>query len=145
MRKARKAHIPEYLRERVTQQGRRRCGYCLTQQRVVGTPMEIDHIIPEALGGKTEEENLCLACKLCNGYKGDEITAVDPLTGEVVALFDPRHQRWNEHFAWTPEGDQITGLTSIGRATVKALKLNRDSLVESRQLWVEAGWHPPKD
>ena len=140
-----KAYISKALRERVAQQARRRCGYCLTQQRVVGTPMEVDHITPEALGGRTEEENLWLACKLCNDYKGDEITAVDPLTGEVVALFDPRHQQWSEHFSWTSEGDQIIGLTPIGRATVQTLKLNRESLVEARKLWVEAGWHPPKD
>jgi hypothetical protein len=30
----------------------------------------IDHIIPEALGGLTEEDNRWLACSLCNNHKG---------------------------------------------------------------------------
>lgn len=37
---------------------RYRCGYCQTAEAIVGTPMEIDHIIPESLGGLTEEDNL---------------------------------------------------------------------------------------
>ena len=65
--------------------------------------------------------------------------------GEITRLFDPRHQAWREHFAWTPEADRIIGLTPIGRATVAALNLNRPSLVKARQAWVTVGWHPPKD
>jgi hypothetical protein len=63
----------------------------------------------------------------------------------MVPLFNPRRQVWREHFAWTTEGDRIIGLTTIGRATVIALDLNRPSLVKARQVWVAAGWHPPKD
>jgi 5-methylcytosine-specific restriction endonuclease McrA len=107
--------------------------------------LEVDHIVPEVLGGPTEEANLCLTCKECNDHKGDRIIALDQLTGEVVPLFHPRQQRWNEHFAWTPEGDTIVGLTPVGRATVTALNLNRDHLVKARRKWVAVGWHPPKD
>lgn len=57
-------YIPKVLRERVTKQARRRCGYCLTQEKIVGTPMEIEHIIPESMGGATEEDNLWAACSL---------------------------------------------------------------------------------
>jgi len=52
--------------------------------------MEIDHIIPEILGGLTVEENLWLACSLCNDHKGDRIAGRDAVTGETVRLFDPR-------------------------------------------------------
>lgn len=52
------ARIPKALRERVSMQARNRCGYCLTAEAIVGTPMEIDHIIPRALGGPTTEDNL---------------------------------------------------------------------------------------
>ncbi len=107
--------------------------------------MEIDHIIPEAQGGPTVEENLWLACTMCNLHKGDQTTAKDPLGGEVVALFHPRTQDWSEHFAWVDGGAQIFGLTAVGRATVVALQLNRILLVASRRKWVSAGWHPPKD
>ena len=48
--------------------------------------MELDHLIPEALGGVTAEENLWLACSACNDAKGSRIAAQDPTTGEVVRL-----------------------------------------------------------
>jgi len=139
------AHIPKELRDRVTAQAGPRCGYCLTAELIVGTPMEIDHLIPESLGGQTEEQNLWLACSLCNDHKGCRIAALDPISGQVVRLFDPRHQVWGEHFRWTEQGDQILGLTPTGRATITALHLNRPSLVKARQLWVRVGWHPPRD
>ncbi len=140
-----KTYISKALRERVAVQAQHRCGYCLTQEAVVGTPMEIEHLLPEVLGGLTEEANLWLACSLCNNHKGDRIAAIDPETGDLVRLFNPRQQRWLEHFAWMPEGDRMTGLTSTGRATIIALQLNRPTLVRARRLWVVAGWHPPGD
>ncbi|WP_437682171.1 HNH endonuclease [Sorangium sp. So ce131] len=140
-----RTYIPKALRELIAQQARRRCGYCLTQEAVVGLPMEIDHIVPESLGGRTEEENLWLACSLCNSHKSDRLAALDPETGEVTRLFNPRRQTWAEHFAWAAEGERILGLTPAGRATVIALHLNRPSLVLSRRAWVSVGWHPPKE
>jgi hypothetical protein len=115
------------------------------QERVVGTPMEIEHIVPESLGGRTEEENLWLSCSLCNEHKGSRVAARDPDTGEIVALFHPRRQDWTEHFAWSADCTRITGRTPTGRATVIALSLNRASLVRSRRVWVRAGLHPPRD
>ena len=107
--------------------------------------MQVDHIIPESLGGITEEDNLWLACSLCNEYKSDRIAALDPETSEIVRLFDPRHQQWYDHFAWVAGGERIVGLSPIGRATVIALNLNRPSLIRSRRLWIGVGWHPPDD
>lgn len=49
-----KTHILKALRDRVATQAKHRCGYCLSQQEVVGSLMDIDHLIPEALNGKTE-------------------------------------------------------------------------------------------
>ena len=77
-------YIPKALRAKVAAQARHRCGYCLTAEAVAGTPMEMDHLIPEALGGLTEEDNLWLACSLCNDHKGQRIVALDPETGELV-------------------------------------------------------------
>ena len=140
-----KAYISKALRRRVADQARHRCGYCLTPERIVGMEMDVDHIIPEALGGRTEEANLWLACTRCNEHKSDRMEAPDPQTGERVSLFHPRQQRWHEHFAWSPEGDHILGLSPTGRATVAALQLNREMLVEARRTWVAVGLHPPKD
>lgn len=140
-----KAYVSQALRERVSKQARYRCGYCLTSQKITGMQMDVEHIIPEARGGKTEEDNLWLACSACNDHKGDRMEAPDPQTGEIVRLFDPRHQHWAEHFTWAPTGDEIPGLTPTGRATIAALKLNRAVLVDARREWVKVGWHPPKD
>jgi hypothetical protein len=63
----------------------------------------------------------------------------------LVRLFNPRHQTWQDHFAWIDSGTRIVGKTTVGRVTVTALQLNRPSLVQSRKIWVEAGWHPPED
>lgn len=140
-----KTYIPKALRARVAEQSRHRCGYCLTPEFIVGYELDIDHLIPEALGGQTVEENLWLACNRCNEHKGDRIQATDPQTGAGVPLFNPRAQLWSAHFAWNDAGDQIIGRTPIGRATVEALQLNREPLVKSRRVWVAAGLHPPKE
>lgn len=140
-----RTYISKALRERVAEQARHRCGYCLSAETIVGMSMELDHLIPESLGGLTEEDNLWLACSLCNDSKSDRIAALDPTTGERVRLFDPRRQVWSEHFQWSAEGDQIIGLTATGRATVVALNLNRPVLVQARRAWVTVGWHPPRD
>jgi hypothetical protein len=103
----------------------------------------LDHLIPEAFGGATEEANLWLACSQCNLHKGDRISARDPVTNAWVPLFNPRYQRWHAHFRWTELGDEMVGLTDTGRATVIALALNRPLLVQARRAWVKAGWHPP--
>lgn len=137
--------ISKVLRDQVADEAKHRCGYCLTAEMVVGAPMELDHITPEALGGTSEEENLWLACSFCNSYKGDRLAAPDPETGEMVPLFNPRRQAWNEHFAWAENGAIIVGLTPSGRATELALHLNRLVLVRARQRWISVGWHPPVD
>lgn len=140
-----KTYVPKELRRRIAEHARHRCGYCLTSQKITGMHLDVEHIIPEARGGKTEEDNLWLACPDCNEFKGDRLEGIDPFTEEVVQLFDPRHQHWIDHFAWTAAGDEIVGLTAIGRATVAALKLNRALLIDARRMWVKVGWHPPKD
>ncbi len=138
-------YIPSELRERIARQALYRCGYCLTQEAVVGTAMEVEHIFPFSLGGPTVEDNLWLACSFCNLHKGTRTFAEDPTSGQVSLLFNPRFQVWEDHFAWEDRGTRIAGRTPVGRASIRTLKLNRPLLVEARQLWVAAGWHPPVD
>lgn len=139
------AYISVELRRQVRTDAGRRCGYCRSSEMLTGMPLEIEHIIPQAAGGPTARENLWLACHRCNEFKADRTQAVDPLTGEPAALFNPRAQRWLEHFSWSPDGAVVIGLTPVGRATVVALQLNNAYVVEARRFWVEAGWHPPAD
>jgi 5-methylcytosine-specific restriction endonuclease McrA len=100
-------------------------------------PHEIDHIIAEKHGGRTEAENLALSCTLCNKHKGSDLASVDLETGEIIPLYHPRLNQWNEHFRLS--GAEFTPLTAIGRVTVRLLQLNRKDRVEERQLLLEAG------
>jgi hypothetical protein len=138
-------YVPETVRERVRAQAGERCGYCLAPQRLVLGRLEIDHIIPTARGGSDDEPNLWLACRLCNNFKSDQTDGLDPETGRRVTLFDPRRQRWPEHFSWGEDGTRILGKTPCGRATVLALQLNNLIAVMVRREWVAAGWHPPRE
>lgn len=133
------------LRNRVRQQAGNRCGYCLSPQHLVLGTLEIEHLLPRSRGGSDEESNLWLACRLCNNFKSDQISLRDPETGQDVPLYNPREQRWSEHFEWSHDGTRILGTTPCGRATVIALQLNNIVAVTVRRNWVLAGWHPPKD
>ena len=137
--------IPDSVRERVRAQARNRCGYCLSRQELVLGVLEIDHIIPTGAGGSDDEENLWLACRACNLAKGMQTQAIDPAAGLSVTLFNPRRQRWLDHFRWSDSGLEIVGLTPIGRATVSALRLNNEIATTVRRNWIRAGWHPPQD
>jgi hypothetical protein len=47
------------------------CAYCHSSEQLLGIPLEVDHIIPTSLGGKTEFRNLCLSCRYppyCSKY-----------------------------------------------------------------------------
>ena len=101
--------------------------------------MHIEHINPS---GGEQSDNLCLACPNCNLSKASATTAEDPETGKEASLFNPRDQVWDEHFEWEDDYALIRGLTSIGRATVARLKMNRPRIVLARKRWVLAGLHP---
>ncbi|WP_040695298.1 HNH endonuclease [Nodosilinea nodulosa] len=137
------SQINAAIRDRVRSQANYQCGYCRSLQKYVLGALEIEHIIPKAAGGSDEEENLWLACRLCNSYKGIQTQAKDPITDRTVKLFNPRLQNWAQHFHWTDGGISIEGLTDVGRASVMALQLNNPYAVTVRQAWISAGWHPP--
>ena len=135
--------VSENVRQRIRERAGNRCEYCLSHQNYIMGWLQIDHIYPTIAGGTNDEDNLCLACELCNQYKWTKVEGVDPITEQNVVLFHPRQQRWVEHFAWGSNGTEIMGLTACGRATVIALKLNNELAVTVRRNWVQAGWHPP--
>jgi HNH endonuclease len=144
-------YISVEVEARVRDAAKQRCGYCLSPQALVMAKLEIEHIIPRSTFTHDDpaadaETNLWLACPICNGHKSDKTSAIDPKTGETVPLFNPRWQRWSEHFSWSDDGIGIVGITPIGRATVIALHLSDDpEALRVRANWVSAGWHPPKD
>ncbi len=140
-----KQYISKALRQRVAEISKYRCGYCLTSQHIIGPYLEIDHIVPESKGGAAEEPNLTLACPMCNSYKSGHTHAVDPITQQVVLLFDPRREDWHTHFEWRERGAIIYGRTQTGRASVDLLNMNHPEMIAARELWVQVGWHPPAE
>ena len=136
--------ISDSTRQHVRQRAGNRCEYCLSHQNYVMGWLQIDHIQPVSKGGSDSGENLCLACELCNQYKWTQTKGIDPQTETPVYLFNPRQQKWSEHFAWSDDGTEILGKTMFGRATINALKLNNPLAIIVRRNWVRAGWHPPK-
>lgn len=100
--------IPGSLRRLVAERAGHRCEYCLLPESVALHKHEADHIVPVQHGGKTNESNLALACLRCNRYKGPNIGSVDPLTGNLVALFNPRIHHWEDHFELKKSDHQST-------------------------------------
>ena len=114
-----------------------KCEYCLMPQSRSSAPFEIDHIIACKHGGKTLPANLALSCFYCNSYKGPNIAGIDPETGELTRLFNPRSDLWSEHFAWN--GAWLKGRTAIGRTTISVLEINHPEYVVVRESLMAEG------
>jgi hypothetical protein len=131
------------LREQVSVRALGCCEYCRSQARYATQAFSVEHILPRVQGGATNLDNLALACQGCNNHKYVKVEAPDPLSGQLAPLYHPRRDRWDTHFAWSDDFSQIIGLTPTGRATVEALHLNRDGVVNLRRLLYTIGQHPP--
>jgi hypothetical protein len=127
----------------VEERARGRCEYCGSPVWISSQPFNADHVIPRSKGGKTTLDNLAFSCG-CNGCKGNRTHAIDPKSGRLVPLFNPRKQKWPHHFAWSADSLFIVGLTATGRATVELLQLNRTKLLNLRRMLILAGEHPPQ-
>ena len=101
---------------------------------------EPDHIIAIKHRGETHEANLAWACFACNRRKGSDLASIDPETGAIVRLFNPRLDEWTKHFRL--EGARITPLTPEGRVTEFLLQLNRFDRVELRELAIQQRRYP---
>lgn len=123
--------MDQETRRRVRQRAGNCCEYCrLAEQYSPVARLQIEHVIPRKHGGTDDEANLALACIDCNLHKGSNLTGIDPQTGQIAELFNPRRQRWTDHFAW--HGMEIVGLTPVGRATVRVLEVNAEDRIQVR-------------
>ena len=130
------------IRANVRDRARASCEYCRIEEGWTGHEFTLDHVTPESRGGSTTPENLAYACIGCNVRKSDKTVAPDPVSGASTPLFNPRKQRWRDHFCWSADSVLILGLTPSGRATVVALALNREMLIRHRVLLIKNGLHP---
>jgi hypothetical protein len=138
-----KKRIPKKLRQLVKERARGCCEYCVCPDSHATQEHSHDHIIPEDLGGKTIADNLALACQGCNNAKYNKTHALDPVSRELVPLFHPRKDHWREHFAWSGDSLTLLGLAPTGRATIEALRLNREGVINLRRALKFEGKHPP--
>ncbi|WP_394833294.1 HNH endonuclease [Pendulispora rubella] len=134
-------YVPLSLQRRVRDRARNRCEYCGISQAFQEATFHVDHVHPRSEEGPTEYENLALACVSCSLRKGARTHALDPATGARVATYNPRHDRWNEHFA-VGEDMRIVGRTPSGRATVELLSMNRTLAVAIRVEEARCGRFP---
>jgi HNH endonuclease len=134
-------NIPASLRRLAIQRANDRCEYCKIAQAGQVATFHIDHILPVVANGETTAENLALACVSCSLKKGARQEIKDVETDTKVLFFNPRQQSWQEHFRW--DSVQIVGLTSVGRATISALDLNRAMMLSIRAEEELLGRHPP--
>lgn len=132
-------YVSSQLREFVLQRAGGRCEYCLYPQNAALFRFEMEHVISEKHGGRTEADNLALACPYCNRAKGSDIASIDSVTGELTPLFNPRTQLWNEHFVL--EGSDIVPLTPVGRVTVAILHMNDPERTLERERLIQSGRH----
>lgn len=136
-------YIPASLRQLVIERAEGRCEYCLYPQALSFLSFEIEHIVSEKHRGSTVAENLALACPFCNRFKGSDLGSLDPETGQLTPFFNPRTQRWGDHFALN--GAEIRPLTPEGRVTALILQLNHPDRIIERQHLIQAGKYSNPD
>jgi 5-methylcytosine-specific restriction endonuclease McrA len=117
-----------------------RCEYCHLPQTCTNFKLPIDHIIAIQHRGVTAADNLARCCGPCNRHKGPNVSGVDHGTGALIPLFNPRTQRWEEHFRWS--STLLMGLTDVGRTTVDVLAINAPDRITARVALIDSGDFP---
>jgi hypothetical protein len=129
-----------FLRELVRQRAGDRCEYCHLPQEFSELHFHIGHVTPRQHGGTAAPENLALACPECNFAKGPNLFALEPGTGKIVRLFNPRRDKWGRHFRFS--GARIVGKTPVGRASVALLRINSAERLRVGALLADLGTVP---
>lgn len=119
-------------RRRIRERAGASCEYCRLPEAAVEVPFHVEHIVARQHQASDDLDNLALDCDRCNLFKGPNLAAVDPLTGDLTPLFHPRRDDWIVHFEL--HGGRIEGKTPIGRATVRLLRMNVSQRVQLRSV-----------
>lgn len=128
------------LRQQVADRAEHRCEYCLMKEADSFLTFHLDHIISRKHGGEDTLDNLAYACPHCNQHKGTDLATIIEHTDDLVRLFHPRKDSWEDHFS--VEGGEIIGETRIGTGTSKLLQFNEYNRLLLRNLLAEAGRYP---
>ncbi|MSU58786.1 MAG: HNH endonuclease [Pedosphaera sp.] len=126
------------LRQQVRERAGGRCEYCRLPDWVeLAGPFHVEHVVARQHRGTDVLSNLAWACSRCNRHKGTNLSGVDPDSDEVVTLFNPRRERWEEHFEIV--GAIIRGRSPAGRVTAWLLQMNAERRVELRSELIGQG------
>jgi hypothetical protein len=136
------SYISAELRRLVEERAGGACEYCRIREVDTFVGCHVDRIIAEKHGGLTVEGNLAYSCAVCNRAKGTDIASRVPGTDKLVRLFNPRIDRWDDHFRIDLDSLEICPLTDVGGVTVKVLALNQIERVLERVALVEVGHYP---
>ncbi len=159
----RPVHSPDNreVRAVVRLRARDACEYCLLPTTSV---FHVEHIIPPGLwsdymsgrlpgvapqpgrGGPDHIDNYAWSCPFCNGRKKDRV--VLGLGRGATRFFDPRYDRWPDHFVFLPASAYllIEGVSPEGKATEIGLGLNEggtDGPLGTRHVLIVKGEYPP--
>jgi hypothetical protein len=132
--------MDEATRDLVRQRAGNRCEYCLHRQEHTETRHHVEHIIAKQHLGRDDPSNLALACIHCNSHKGPNLTGIDPDSSLIAPLFNPRLDRWQDHF--TMRGAFIVGISPTGRTTVYVLAMNARHRLNVRAELIAQGLFP---
>lgn len=125
------------LRRLVSARASGRCEYCRLPLEFDDSPASVDHIIALKHDGPTIADNLAFACFHCNNFKGDNIAGLDPADLSLTRLFNPRTDRWSDHFRFNR--GEIIPLTAVGRTTLYVVNMNALVRVVGRRLLMATG------
>lgn len=135
--------IPESLRKQVAERANFCCEYCFVPEAFLASIFHIDHVRSVKHGGQTELANLAYACPHCNQYKGSDVaTFLDSENEQTVRFFNPRKDKWHDHFS-LHEG-AIIGITPIGRATALIFNVNQPERLILRKALIDIGVYRPE-
>ena len=132
--------VSSELRRLVAARANNLCEYCLIAEGDTYFGCEVDHIISVKHSGATEAENLAYACVSCNRYKGSDIASISQQTGSLVRFYNPRADRWADHFAL--DGAYIRPVSEIGEVTARILRFNDTEQILEREALTAIGRYP---
>jgi hypothetical protein len=102
------------------------------------------HMTRSSISSQAERHPILLrASNHCNRAKGTDLRTILPNSRELIRFFNPRVDRWLEHFILL--GVLIQPRTAIGEATFKILRLNDSARILERQTLHIVERYPPNE
>ena len=127
------------LREDMYEKQNGLCAFCRIHVPLACVPMHREHIVYKDAHPQWMflPENLCIACPVCNGFKGttevlsNPQTKTYPKTGDGFRIIHPLFDRYSENIELVG-GVLYRGKTAKGKFTIATCHLYRVKLAEER-------------